>query len=169
MKRIKVAIIIIVPLIIIIVLLSLTKYFRAVIPSSSMSPTIEVGDQLLVEKIEYTDINRGDLIVFEKDGELLIKRLIGLPGDTVLLQDGKVYVNGCLLNEEYVVNNDCDYSGQYFVSDNSYFLLGDNRADSKDSRYWDYPFINNKAIVGKAVMRIYPEIDILKRWLYEIY
>lgn len=133
-----------------------------------MEPSLQVGNQLLVKKLQYTELNRGDIVVFQRDGTLYVKRLIGLPGDIIYIDCGDVYVNGCLLEEEYVVHAD-NVSGQYFVPDNSYFLLGDNRANSADSRYWQYPFIEYKDVIGKVVVFIYPYITPVKEVLYEVY
>ncbi len=133
--------------------------FKVYIPSESMVPTLKVGDQLFVTKIYDTDkIKREEILVFfsEELNDLLIKRVIGLPGDTVeIKENGDVYVNGNLLNEPYV-KNPSDKSGSFKVPKDKFLFLGDNRAISKDSRWWNDPFIDKKEIKGKAWIRIYP-------------
>ncbi|WP_042439641.1 signal peptidase I [Clostridium amazonitimonense] len=133
--------------------------FKVYIPSESMLPTLKVGDQLFVTKIYNTEkIEREDIIVFYSNEleDLLIKRVIGLPGDTVEIKDdGKVFVNGEELKEEYVKHQD-DRGGKFKVPENKFFFLGDNRANSKDSRWWKDPFIDKSDIKGKAQVRVYP-------------
>ena len=105
------------------------NYFRVSIPSESMLPTLQVGDQLLVKKVVSSTLKRGGIIVFLHDGQPFIKRLIGMPGDTINIENGKVFVNGCPLDEPYLGTSD-RYSGVFFVPEGAYFVLGDNRADS---------------------------------------
>lgn len=144
--------------------------FRAIIPSSSMYPLLEKGDQLLIKKMDASEIERGDVIVFYKDNVLYIKRVIGLPGETVYIENGNVYINGCLLREDYVENKDT-YNGQFIVPEDSYFVLGDNRVNSKDSRYWPESYVKADSIMGKAIIKIYPieNIGIIEGVEYEIY
>ncbi len=152
------------------VIFIVSSCFRAIIPSSSMYPLLEKGDQLLIKKVDASEIKRGDVIVFYKDNTLYIKRVIGLPGETIYIETGNVYVNGCLLQEDYVMNKDT-YNGQFIVPNDSYFVLGDNRANSKDSRYWSDSYVKADAIMGKAIIKIYPikNIDIIEGVDYEIY
>lgn len=147
---------------IIIALLINRFLFRQVtIPSVSMVPTLEVNDRLFVNRVyKPSNLKRGDIVVFnfyeEGKKELYIKRLIGLPGDKVEIKDGgKVYINGDVIDEPYVKNKD-DIKGSYKVPEGKYFFLGDNRANSKDSRYWMNPYIDEKEIVAKAQIRVYP-------------
>lgn len=135
--------------------------FQVRIPSGSMIPTLNIGDKLFVTKIYNLDkIERGDIVVFYSVElkDTLIKRVIGLPGDTVEISDGKVSVNGEELEESYVVNTDHSY-GTYVVPDGKYFFLGDNRPISKDSRYWVDPYIDGKYIEAKAQLKVYPFSD----------
>src|SRR5215212_2879304 len=136
------------------------------IPSSSMVPTLEVGDRVLVNKFIYrfSDPERGDIIVFrsvEGGGVDLIKRVVGLPGDKVELLHGKVFLNGQQQNEPYVVNKPCVSGmpktcsyGPVTVPKRHYFMLGDNRAKSADSRFIGP--VPKKAIVGEAFLRLWP-------------
>ena len=133
--------------------------FRIEVPTGSMIPTIMVNDKIFVLKVYNKDnFKRGDILVFrslEEDGLLLIKRLIGLPGDTVELKSGVLYINGELIEELYVVNTS-DYSGTFTVPEDHLFFLGDNRKTSKDARYWEDPYISEDEVLGRAGLRIYP-------------
>ncbi len=139
-----------------------TFFMRTVVPTGSMLPTIQLNDQLLIRKIYNTkSLKRGDVIVFEPNTEqgekLYIKRLIGLPGDTIKFEliDGisTVWINGEKLDEPYVTNLSMeDISTVYHVPKNSYFFLGDNRAESYDSRYWQNSYIHKSQIKGKMVL-----------------
>lgn len=142
------------------------------IPSESMNPTLKVGDGVVVNRLAYLNDGpeRGDIVVFvsdEYDGEYLIKRVIGLPGDTIEIKDGSCYVNGCKLIEEYAVGStDVSPNNREFfiVPEGEYFLLGDNREFSADSRWWVDPYIEKDVIVGKAVMQY--SLDFIENGLY---
>lgn len=144
--------------------------FKVYIPSESMYPTLKVKDQLFVTKMYSRDsIQRGDILVFFSDefNELLIKRVIGLPGDDIVVKaSGEVLVNGEVLEEEYVVQKDetAIFDLEFKVPEDKYFFLGDNRANSLDSRYWSEPYIDFEDIRGEARIIIYPfnRIRILK-------
>lgn len=147
--------------IIIALLINKFLFFKVKIPSESMYPTLKVGDQLFVTKVyKPSNLKRGDIVVFNFSemgkSELLIKRLMGLPGDNIEIKDGgKVYINGSLIDEPYVENKD-NKAGTYKVPEGKYFFLGDNRSNSYDSRLWRNSFIDEKEIVAKAQIRIYP-------------
>ena len=133
--------------------------FKIVVPTSSMAPTIEAGDQILVSRLfNANDLKTGEIVVFKSNysNELLIKRVIGTPGDKVVVdENGDVYINGKLLNQPYVKYPGGKY-GEWKVPAGCYFMLGDNRANSYDSRYWSDPFIKASSIVAGAGFRIYP-------------
>ena len=132
--------------------------FKVYIPSLSMYPTLDKGDQLFVTRVYNTDkIERGDILVFDSQelDQLLIKRVIGLPGDQVEIADGTLMVNGEVIEEDYVIYNQ-NISRLFQVPEGKYLFLGDNRANSNDSRYWDDPYIDGDSIEGKAQIRIYP-------------
>lgn len=138
--------------------------FKVLIPSESMVPTLNVDDRLFVTRVYNPDkLKRGEVIVFysEELQELLIKRLIGLPGDKIKIEDGTVFLNGERLEENYIGNED-EFNGEYEVPEGKYFFLGDNRLLSKDSRYWINPYIDGKDIKGKAQIKVYPFDEIGK-------
>ncbi|MFR5266995.1 signal peptidase I [Clostridium sp.] len=145
--------------IIIAFLISKFLVFKVEVPTGSMKPTVEPGDQIFVTRIySPNQIKRGDILVFEKPGEkhYLLKRVIGMPGDTVDIKDnGDVYINGKELSEPYVKYPEAK-GGVYHVPEGEYFMLGDNRADSNDSRYWKDPYIPFKDIIAKTWLRVYP-------------
>ncbi|NFS28615.1 signal peptidase I [Clostridium botulinum] len=131
------------------------------ITSGSMIPTLEVKDRLVATRVHNTEnLNRGDIVIFDSDElkEILIKRLIGLPGDHIEIKNGIVSVNGEQLVEDYVKNNEV-YDRIFDVPQGEYFFLGDNRANSDDSRYWKNPYIKSEKIQGKAKVKIYPISD----------
>ncbi len=133
------------------------------IKGQSMHPTFPDAEYLLTEKVSYyrNDPQRGDVIVFKPpiSEDEFIKRVIGLPGDTVMIQDGKVYLNDQLLREDYI-KVDTNPSGflaegqKYTVPAGNYFVMGDNRPHSSDSRAWGP--ITKKVITGKAWLVYYP-------------
>lgn len=132
------------------------------IPSQAMLPTLQVNDHLIIDKRAYCNNSpkRGDLIVFKPTETIrkqgienpMLKRIIGLPGDTVEITNAKVYINNKLLRENYIAEAPKYQYGPITVPDNSYFVLGDNRNNSYDSHYWG--FVPSELIIGKAV-RIY--------------
>lgn len=148
--------------VIIAVLINKFVLFKISIPSTSMVPTINKGDHLFATKIYNTDnIERGDIIVFYSHElqETLIKRVIGLPGDEVVIKKGVVSVNGEVLKEDYVKNVDVNHNGTYNVPEDKFFFLGDNRAVSNDARLWKNPYIDADDIEGKAQLKVYPFSD----------
>ncbi len=134
------------------------------IPSSSMLPTLEINDRLIIDKLSYRfkDPQRGDIVVFtptpalqqENFKDAFIKRVIGLPGDTIEVKEGKVYVNGEMLTEEYIKEQPKYDYGPVVVPENQYLVLGDNRNNSYDSHYWG--FVPRENIIGQAVIRFFP-------------
>lgn len=133
--------------------------FRIEVPTGSMIPTINKNDKIFVLKVYNRDnFKRGDILVFrskEEDGMLLIKRVIGVGGDHVELKNGLLYINGEHIEEPYVVNN-LDFSGTYDVPEGTLFFLGDNRATSRDARYWENPYISVEDVLGRGGLRVYP-------------
>lgn len=127
------------------------------IESVSMQPNLYEGEYVIVDKISYTlsTPQRGDIIVFEKVGQPdLIKRVIGLPGDTVEVRNQQVFVNGVALKEPYIANPPNYAFGPVQVEPGRYFVLGDNRSNSSDSHVWGT--IPADTIVGRAWIIYWP-------------
>lgn len=155
---------IVVPAIIIAFVINNFVVVNVTIPSHSMEPTLMVKDRLFASRLSYvfSQPQRGDIIVFKKpDSEtLFVKRVIGLPGDRVALTDGQVYINGRLEEKYNQVIAKEDFE-EILVADKSYFLLGDNRNNSLDSRHWSFVFIKEEDIIGKIFIKYYPKIKII--------
>ncbi len=147
------------------------------IPSGSMLPTLQVGDRIIVDKLSYHlhDVHRGDIVVFARppleDQEYadLVKRVIGLPGETISSKGGDVYINGKKLNEPWLPPGPDSFTGPLAGDDphaqfnlpgpvkipaGEYFVMGDNRTDSEDSRFFGP--IPRSLIVGRSVAVIWP-------------
>lgn len=142
---------------------------NAKIPSESMEQTIMTGDRVFGSRLAYVfgDPERYDIIIFkypDNEKELFIKRIIGMPGETVEIKDGKVYINGSKepLKDSFTPETPVGDYGPYTVPENSYFVLGDNRNYSKDSRFWNNPYVAEDKILGKAVLKYFPGIKLLK-------
>lgn len=149
----------IVAAIIIATLINKLLFFQIKVPSESMYPTIKISDKITVTRnYNKKNLKRGDLIVFKSD-ELkltLIKRLIGLPGDEVVVKNkGQVFINGIKTEEPYVVYSE-DLDKKFKIPENKYLFFGDNRASSNDARRWENPYIDSENIKGKARFVVYP-------------
>ena len=137
---------------------------RTHVSGESMENTLDDGDQLIVDKLTYRfhDPERFDIIVFPfryKDNTYYIKRIIGLPGETVQIVDGEIYINGEVLEESYgrEVMQDAGLAAEPLtLGDDEYFVLGDNRNYSSDSRDPSVALIHRKEIIGRAWLRIWP-------------
>lgn len=132
-------------------------FLMARVVSGSMEPTVMTGAYTLSNRLAYTfgDPKRGDVAFFYPIDEpdlVFLKRVIGLPGDHVVVKDGSVYVNGTKLVEPYLVTVMSSYrDGEWDVPEGMYFMMGDNRDDSADSRVWRHPFVNRKDFIAKAM------------------
>lgn len=137
---------------------------RTTVDGNSMYPTLHDKDNLLVDKVSYRlgDVERFDIIVFEyphKKDVHYIKRVIGLPGETVQIIDGVIYINGEVLEENYgyeVMRDARRAAEPVTLGPDEYFVLGDNRNDSTDSRAESVGNVHRSQIVGRAFIRIYP-------------
>ena len=130
-----------------------------------MVPQLEDQDRLFINKFTYhfTDINRGDVIVFRypRDPEKsYIKRVIAVPGDVLRIDHGQVYVNGTALSEDYVPRrfHDDRSFGEMMIAAHEYFVMGDHRSISSDSR--DFGPVDRKLVYGKAAFVFWPSADI---------
>lgn len=139
----------------------LSKYviLISVVVSGSMEPTLPVGNTVVYNKLSYRSNTpvRGDIVVFysEEFQDYFGKRIIGLPGDQIEFKDGKVWINGSCLNEsDYIDKNVPTYATNSFtVPEKHYFMLGDNRINSRDSRFWKEPYISENSIIGKYLFQ----------------
>ena len=158
---------------------------NAEIPSGSMENTIMAGDRVFGNRLQYkfSDPKRYDIVIFkypDDESQLFIKRVIGLPNETVIITGGEVYIadSGTVTDDmpdEELINDptmlpgvkklddsftaeqmDTTYSGVFRVPEDSYFMMGDNRNHSKDSRFWVNKFVAKDKIIGKAVLRYWP-------------
>lgn len=137
------------------------------IPSESMEPTLQPGDRVVVNKLSYRahDVNRGDIVVFKRPDRApggpsapkqLIKRVIGLPGETVATRDGQILIDGKLLVEPYLPEDTPTYDidNPVTIPDGQIWVMGDNRLHSGDSRYFGP--IEIDTIIGRAYFKIWP-------------
>lgn len=127
------------------------------------------GDRIFGNRLDYLfdDPERFDIVIFkypDDESQRFIKRVIGLPGETVEIREGKVYINGSdtPLDDSFTPETPVGNFGPYTVPEGCYFMLGDNRNNSRDSRMWDNPYVKKEKILGKAVLRYFPGIEVLK-------
>lgn len=153
-----------------------------VVPTASMTPTIPVDTRLFGFRLAYKfdEPKRGDIIVFEypvDKTQYFIKRIIGMPGETIEIKDGCVYIDGDKLDEsdyfDGVINSEY---GPYTIPEGNYFVMGDNRNNSSDSRFWniraleqgldvtehDYTCVPEESIISKAFIQYYPRIKLIE-------
>ncbi|MCK4489217.1 MAG: signal peptidase I [Anaerolineales bacterium] len=131
---------------------------RIRIDGSSMEPNLHHGEFVIVSKINYRfgEPERGDVVVFDFPRNITqeyIKRIIGLPGEHILVEDGKVYVNEIMLSEPYLIMEP-QYEGEWVVPEDTLFVLGDNRNNSSDSHTWGMVPMNN--VIGEALVVYWP-------------
>lgn len=145
------------------IFLTQVVFINAQIPSPSMEDTIMVGDRVLGFRFSYwfDDPQRGDIVIFkfpDDERELYVKRVIGLPGDTVEIRAGLVYLNGAAepMAEPYLREPAVGDYGPYEVPEGYYFVMGDNRNSSYDSRFWQNTYVAREKVVGRAAVRILP-------------
>ena len=142
---------------------------NATVPTGSMENTIMPNDRIIALRLTYyvEKPERGDIVVFkypDDESVLYVKRVIGLPGETVVIRDGRVYIDGreTPLPDEYVKETPLGDFGPYEVPEGHYFMMGDNRNESKDSRYWDNTYVAENKILGKVYLKYFPKVKLLK-------
>ncbi|MBR2547324.1 MAG: signal peptidase I [Eubacterium sp.] len=137
------------------------------VSGNSMFPELHDDDRLLIDKTAYAHSapEAGDVVVFAVAGQdhLLIKRIIGVPGDHIVIRDGTLWINGEVGNDEYTADGATDGNVDIIVPEGRYFVLGDNRLHSKDSRAGVVGCIPDKSILGKVSIRLYPPGRVFKR------
>ena len=149
----------IIEFIIVIVIVLLVKQFIVTpirVNQSSMNNTLYDKDIMILDKISYrfSPIKRFDIVVVKTDDEYLIKRVIGLPGEIIKYENNKLYVDGKLVEENFLHKDTSDYELTNQIPENNYFVVGDNRPDSLDSRV--IGFISREKIIGKTKLVIFP-------------
>lgn len=149
-------------------------YANAEVPTGSMMPAVIPDDRLIVNRLSYlfAEPQRGDIVMFkfpDNESEDYLKRVIGLPGETINIVDGLVYINDSEvpLSEPYINDPPEGDYGPFYVPEGCYFMLGDNRDTSADSRFWNNKYVKKEKIVGKAIFRYYPNLSILKSAEYD--
>ena len=140
---------------------------KAEVPTGSMKDTIQEGDRLIGWRLAYlfSDPKRGDIVIFpfpDNEEEKYIKRIIGLPGETIEIIDGVLYIDGTVYEEDYIKEPMRGNYGPYVVPEGCYFMMGDNRNHSSDSRAWQNHYVKKSKIIGKAWLRYEPSIGLLK-------
>ncbi len=139
------------------------------VPTGSMETTINVGDRIFVDKMSYlwSSVERGDIAVFKfgiVPSQNYVKRIVGIPGDTIAVKDKVLYINGVPQQEDYITISTFgtsftsyrDNMPEFTIPENKYFAMGDNRENSFDSRYWG--FVDADSIKGKARFVIWSKV-----------
>lgn len=144
----------------------ITQFIRpTLVRGESMYPTLEENDYLIINRISYKvgEPKRGDIIVFgtnllQDDGKTkdLVKRVIAVEGDHIKIENSQVYVNDNLVDEPYIHNNYTEGSIDMVIPEDKVFTMGDNRENSLDSRYEDVGLVDEKDIMGKVMIRLFP-------------
>lgn len=156
----------------IVIAFTINRYviINANIPTRSMVPTVNAGDKLFGFRMAYmfSEPQRGDVIIFNHqcyenaEEESLLKRVIGIEGDKVEIKDGKLYVNDKEVVENYLAEEMVGTFGPYIVPADSYFVMGDNRNMSDDSRLWDNTYVHMDEIQAKAIWKYSPDFDVIE-------
>ncbi|MCI9449504.1 MAG: signal peptidase I [Clostridiales bacterium] len=146
-------------------LINMFLIITAIVPSESMADTIDKGTIIVASRLAYKNKTpqRGDIVIFthdELDAKYIVKRVIALPGESIRIEEGRVYINGSdsPLEESYVNEFSDDFFEETTVPDGSYFVLGDNRCHSYDSREWSEPFVLFGDIKAKACFKLFGKL-----------
>jgi len=151
---------------VIVLILFQTVFMLSFIPTGSMESTIKTNSVVFstMYDVDEEDLERYDILTFiapDDPDVTYIKRLIGLPGETIEVKDGKVYADGIELDDSFINGSQNQVGdGVYEVPEGYYFFLGDNRNNSKDSRFWDNPYVPIDDIQAKAKCILFPFTDI---------
>lgn len=142
---------------------------NARIPSPSMVNTLNVKDRIVASRLSYIfeEPERGDIVIFkfpDNEEDLYVKRVIGLPGETVTIVEGKIFIDDSTspIEENYLPEEMLGSFGPYVVPSDSYFMLGDNRNYSNDSRAWNTTFVHESKFLGKVIFKYYPKIEMIE-------
>lgn len=140
---------------------------NATVPTGSMEDNIMPRDRIVAFRWSYafSDPERFDIVVFkfpDDEKKLFVKRIIGLPGETVTIREGKVYINDSEepLDDSFIKNEAYGDYGPYEVPEGYYFMMGDNRNSSADSRFWNKTYLSGDKILGKVVFKYFPSFKI---------
>lgn len=138
----------------------------ALVPTGSMETTVMTGSKILINRLSYAweEPQRGDIVAFyfpDNPEKIYLKRIMGLPGETIAGYDGVVYINGMPLFNDFTTEKLEQDFGPFQVPEGCYFMMGDNRNDSWDSRYWKNTYVEKEKILGKVSLEYYPEL----KWL----
>ena len=142
---------------------------NASIPTGSMESAIMPNDRIVAFRLSYliNDPERFDIVIFrypDDESRLYVKRIIGLPGETIIIRDGLVYVDeyNMPLRDDFIREPVLGDYGPFYVPEDSFFMLGDNRGNSEDSRAWDNPFVHRDGILGRAIFKYFRGIGLLR-------
>lgn len=140
---------------------------KAEIPTASMENTIMVDDRIVGNRLSYLfgDPQRGDIVLFylpDDESQIYVKRVIGLPGETLEIVDGTLYIDGVMKEEDYLKEDMIGSYGPYEIPAGSYFMMGDNRNISLDARSWSIKYVTKDKIIGEAWFRYSPTLGIIK-------
>ena len=142
---------------------------NANVPTGSMENTIMAGDRVIALRFSYMfgDPKRGDVAIFKYPDDPTgktnyVKRVIGLPGEIVEIIDGEVYIDGEILEESYIREETIGSYGPYEVPEDCYFMMGDNRNNSLNSRFWDNTFVEEDQMLGKVVLKYFRKPALIK-------
>lgn len=150
----------------VVIAIVITMFIRpTLVKGESMMPTLQPNNYLIINKVTYmfTHPENGDIVVFatglhnlDGSNKDLIKRVIGVEGDTLEIKEGKVYVNGNLISEEYILGNYTNGDIKLTIPEGKIFVMGDNRGNSLDSRNSEVGLVDLSDIKGKVLIRLYP-------------